>query len=216
MLGILLLITFVGLWQRAKPFIVTIQCAIRHAEQKTIEATCTVDIVKGGSAMSLADKPWLIRELLNFPFLPTPPTVIDTALDLFHLKEDEVFADLGCGEGNVLIRAAERFNAFCVGFEIDYRLLPVAKKSIKQAGLSSKIDVVYADIFTVDLSRFNVLYVYPFPTIAQRLSEKMQEECRKGATVLVHDYSFPTLSLVKTVNVSLSSMHVHKIYVYRF
>jgi 16S rRNA A1518/A1519 N6-dimethyltransferase RsmA/KsgA/DIM1 with predicted DNA glycosylase/AP lyase activity len=165
--------------------------------------------------MSLADKPWLIRELLNFPFLPTPPTVIDTALDLFHLKEDEVFADLGCGEGNVLIRVAERFNGFCVGFEIDYRLLPEAKKNIKQAGLSSKIDVVYADIFTVDLSRFDVLYVYPFPTIAQRLSEKMREECRKGATVLVHDYSLSTLRLVETVYVPVSSMHVHKIYVYK-
>jgi 16S rRNA A1518/A1519 N6-dimethyltransferase RsmA/KsgA/DIM1 with predicted DNA glycosylase/AP lyase activity len=166
--------------------------------------------------MSLADKPWVIRQLLDLPFLSTPPTVIDTALDLFCLKEDEVFADLGCGEGNVLIRVAERFNTFCVGFEIDRRLFPEAKNNIKQAGLSSKIDVVYADIFTVDLSRFDVLYVYPFPTITQRLSEKMRKECRKGATVLVHDYPVPTLRLVETVCVPMSSMHVHKIYVYRF
>jgi SAM-dependent methyltransferase len=209
-----LLITFVGLWQRAKSFIAVIQCSIKRAEQKTIEATCTIDIVKGGSPMSLADKPWLIRELLNFPFLPTPPTVIDTALDLFHLKEDEVFADLGCGEGNVLIRATERFNAFCVGFEIDYRLLPEAKKNIKQAGLSSKIDVVYADIFTVDLSRFDVLYVYPFPTIAQRLSEKMLEECRKGARVLAYDYPLPNLNPVKSVSVPGVGLHSHKVFLY--
>ncbi len=166
--------------------------------------------------MSLDDKPWLIRELLDFPFSPTPLSVIDAALDLIHLGEDEFFADLGCGEAAVLIRAAERCKGFCVGFEIDYRLLPEAKRNIRKAGLSSKVDIVYADLFTVDFSRFNVLYVYPFPTITRRLSDKMRLECRKGACALTYKYPLSELKPAEEVLVSGSIMGAHRIYVYNF
>lgn len=141
---------------------------------------------------------------------------MDAVLDHLSLTENQVFADLGCGEGNVLIRAAERFNVFCVGFEIDYRLLPEAKKNVKQAGLSGRVDIVYVDLFRIDLSRFDVLYVYPFPTIAEKLSRKMQKECRKGAVVLSHEYSLPTLKLCETICIPIDSTHLHKVHIYRF
>jgi SAM-dependent methyltransferase len=166
--------------------------------------------------MCLADKPWLIRELLDLPYLPSPQTAIDAALDHISLGEGEFFADLGCGEGNVLISAAERFNAFCVGFEIDDRLLPMAKRSVKKAELGGKIDVVHADLFTVDLSRFDAIYAYPFPTIAQRLSEKLRDECRKGTTALICDYALPLLNPAETVQVPENNVRQHWIYIYKF
>ena len=166
--------------------------------------------------MCAADKPWLVRELLDLPFLPTPQNVIEAAVDLVKLKPFEFFADLGCGEGNVLIRAAQKSEAFCVGFEIDQRLIPEAKRNIKGEGVSERIDVVYADLFTTDLSRFDVIYVYPFPTIAAQLAEKMLRECKKGARVVVCDYSLPNLTTAESADVSGSGVRKHRIYVYRF
>jgi SAM-dependent methyltransferase len=166
--------------------------------------------------MSLEDKPWLLRELLDLPYLPSPLAVIDAALNALSLKGEGVFADLGCGDATVLVRAAQRRGFFCVGFEIDRRLLLEAKRNIKQAGLSSKVDVVYADAFTVDLSRFDMIYVYPFPPIALRLSEKLRSECKKGAVALVHDYPLPTLVPSEMVQVLENELHTHEIYVYRF
>jgi 16S rRNA A1518/A1519 N6-dimethyltransferase RsmA/KsgA/DIM1 with predicted DNA glycosylase/AP lyase activity len=166
--------------------------------------------------MCLADEPWLVRELLDFPFSPTPLSVIKRALSLVHLKKSEVFADLGCGEANVLIHTAERFNVFCVGFEIDRRLIAEAKRNIAKAGLNGRVDVVHMDLFTVDLSRFDVLYVYPFPTIASRLSEKMHKECRKSACAIAYRYPLHGLNPAKTTDVSGGGMHGHKIFVYKF
>jgi len=166
--------------------------------------------------MSLEDKPWLLRELLDFPFLPSPLAVIDAALNVVNLKGEGVFADLGCGDATVLVRAAQRRHFFCVDFEIDHRLLPETKRKIKRAGLDGKIDVVHADVFTVDLSRFDVIYVYPFPAIAPRLSEKLRSECKKGAIALVHDYPLPNLVPSEMVQVPENELHTHKIYVYRF
>lgn len=164
--------------------------------------------------MYLTDDSWLIRMFLDYPYLPTPPSVIDIMLNLIKLDEDDVFADLGSGEGDVLIRVAEKFNCFCTGFEINFRLLSEAKRKIKRTPLSGKMDVVCADLFAVDLSRFDAIYVYPFPTIAGRLSEIMRQECKKGAKVLTYDYQLPNFKTVKTVRVQ-SGMHAHRIYLYK-
>ena len=166
--------------------------------------------------MSLEDKPWLLQELLDLPYLPSPLAVIDAALNAVNLRGEGFFADLGCGDATVLVRAAQRLNFFCVGFEIDHRLLPEAKQNIKRAGLCSKIDVVHADVFTVNLSGFDVVYVYPFPTITPRLSEKLRNECKKGAIALVHDYSLPNLIPSEIAQVPENELHTHKIYVYKF
>jgi len=166
--------------------------------------------------MSLEDKPWLLRELLDFPLLSSPLAVIDAALNVVNFKGEGVFADLGCGDATVLVRATQRRDFFCVGFEIDHRLLPEAKRNIKRAGLDGKIDVVHADVFTVNLSGFDVIYVYPFPTIAPGLSEKLRNECKKGAIALIHDYSLPNLIPSEMLQVPENDFHTHKIYVYKF
>jgi len=171
--------------------------------------------IQAAEKMSFEDKPWLLRELLDLLYLPSPLAVIDAALKTVEIKKGGVFADLGCGDATVLVRAAQGYDFFCVGFEIDRRLLPEAKRNIKQAGLNDKIDVVHADLFTVDLSQFDVIYFYPFPTITPRLSKKLHSECKKGAVALVHDYPLPNFIPSEIVHVPENELHTHKIYVYR-
>jgi len=150
---------------------------------------------------------------LDYPYLPTPPTVIEAALNLVNLSENQFFADLGSGEGDIIIQAAEKFNCFCIGFELNLRLILEAKRKIKNTKLGNKVEVVCADLFTVDLSQLDVLYVYPFPTITTRLSEKIIDECRKGAKLVTYDYPLQNLKLVKTVDVQ-SGMHSHRVFLY--
>jgi precorrin-6B methylase 2 len=163
----------------------------------------------------VADKPWLIRELIDFPFLPSPQAVIDAALDLLSVRKDAVFADLGCGEGDVLVRAAQKLGVFCVGYEIDQRLLPMAKQNIKRAGVAGCVDVVYADLFTVDLSKFEAIYVYPFPAIAESLAQKIHAECTRGTQVVVHNYVLPTFEPVAWHDVAVNGVHKHRVILYR-
>jgi ubiquinone/menaquinone biosynthesis C-methylase UbiE len=69
----------------------------------------------------------ILRMLAEFPYLPSPLNVIDVALELANLGPDDVFADLGCGDGVVLTRTAERFAVFCMGFDIDRRLVKMPR-----------------------------------------------------------------------------------------
>ncbi|MCS7114723.1 MAG: class I SAM-dependent methyltransferase [Nitrososphaerota archaeon] len=164
--------------------------------------------------MSPDFEPAFIRRLLEFPYLQSPLSVVDVALNMVKIKPGEVFSDLGCGDGTVLLRAAEKFNTYCVGFEINPKLAMLARWKAKNCGLGHLVDVVCADIFTLDLSRLNVIYVYPFPTIIGRLSEKIAAECRKGTRILVHDYPLEGLNPAKSVKIPEKNLHTHLIHLY--
>lgn len=156
----------------------------------------------------------LIRRFLEFPYLPSPISVVDAALNMIDAKPNEIFADLGCGNGTVLIMAAQKFNAFCIGFEINPILARIAHKNAERAGLKRLIEIVNADFFTVDLSKLNAIYVYPFPPIIQKLSEKIANECTKGTRIIVHDYPLAGLNPTKYVQMFGGAYHTHTIYVY--
>ena len=156
----------------------------------------------------------LLRMLLEFPYLPSPLQVIDSALDLAELSPSDVFADLGCGDGVVLIRAARRFRVFSVGFEIDRRQVNIALKKAKVAGLRNLVDIVNSDLFTADISRFTVIYIYPYPPIIGRLSEKIFNECSKRSRIIVHDYPLEYLHPIKVVHIPGGNFHTHQLYLY--
>jgi SAM-dependent methyltransferase len=154
------------------------------------------------------------RMLSDFPYLPSPFQVVDAALELAEPGSRDVLLDLGCGDGFVLLRAAGKFRVFSVGFEIDVRLLEAARRRIRSAGLSHMVDLVHADLFQMDLSRFNVIYVYPFPPVVKSLSLKILKECRRGTRIVVHDYPLEGLKPLRTVSIPSGGEHVHTVYLY--
>jgi SAM-dependent methyltransferase len=67
---------------------------------------------------------WILMACFSFvllfgaPFLPTLKPQIESALALLDLRPDQVMLELGCGDGRVLIAAAER--GICgIGYELN-------------------------------------------------------------------------------------------------
>jgi len=156
----------------------------------------------------------IARILSEFPYLRSPLHVIDRALEAADLSRNDVFVDLGCGDGAVLIRAAERFRVFSVGFEIDPVFVRIARRRVRSAGLQDLIDIVHSDLFSADLSRFNVIYIYPSPLIIERLSSKILSECTEGTRILVHDYPLRLLQPIKVIQLPDGPLHIHTLYIY--
>ena len=57
------------------------------------------------------------------PFIASPQPIVDRMLDLAVIKPGEIVFDLGCGDGRVLITAAQRFKAKGVGIELSANLV---------------------------------------------------------------------------------------------
>src|SRR5215813_12979466 len=72
------------------------------------------------------------------PFLPTLQPQITAALDLLDLKPGQTMLELGCGDGRVLIAAAER-GIVAVGYELNPLLAAVAWLRTRRYGKQVKV-----------------------------------------------------------------------------
>ncbi|WNZ30440.1 MAG: methyltransferase domain-containing protein [Candidatus Bathyarchaeota archaeon] len=109
-------------------------------------------------------------------------------LFLSELKSGEVLYDLGSGDGRAVIMAAKDFGASSVGIELRDDLAKKALMSIHELGLDGKTKIVQSDIFDVDLSDADVVFLYLTTSANERLKPKLEQELKSGTRIVSHDY----------------------------
>ena len=158
--------------------------------------------------------PPVLKPLAELPYLPSPESVIKLGLELADLRAGERMVDLGCGDGRVLVIAARRFGAYAVGIELNPLLVKLAARECALSGVKDCTEVVAGDFFAFDVSRFDVVYCYPSPSITRRLSFKLVSECRRGCRVVVHDHPLEGVDPVAVEELPSQGPHVHRVYLY--
>jgi predicted RNA methylase len=122
------------------------------------------------------------------PFVPSPMPVVRRMIELAELKPREIFFDLGAGDGRTVIMAAKTFGARSVGVEMREDLSKRAMSVIHENGLSDRVTIVNGDIFKVDLSAADVVYLYLTTSANEKVKPKLEGELRKGVRIVSHDY----------------------------
>ena len=77
------------------------------------------------------------------------------------LKDGDVFADLGCGDGRVVFEVAKSFKKVkCIGYEISPIHIMIAKLSKMVCfPFSRRVQILPEDFTKADLSEINVVYI---------------------------------------------------------
>ena len=122
------------------------------------------------------------------PFVPSPTTVVEYMLKLADLKAGEVLFDMGSGDGRTVIMAAKTFGARGVGIEMREDLAKKAMCSIHEHGLDDLVTIMNADMFTVNLTSADVVYLYLTTSANEKIKPKLERDLKKGARVVSHDY----------------------------
>ena len=138
--------------------------------------------------------------------------VVDRMLELAHLKPGETLYDLGCGDGRILIAAAEKYKVKAVGVEISPKLVAKATANIEKEGLADQASVIQGDVLTADLSDADVVTIYLATSLNERLRPRLERFLKAGARVISHDYPVPGWKAWHTEKTD--SRHAHLIYVY--
>jgi SAM-dependent methyltransferase len=127
-------------------------------------------------------------------YSPTPRTIAAEALYLAGLKNDEVFYDLGCGTGEVLI-AASKLCDHVKGVEIEPIRWFIAKLRARKA------KVILGNLFNQDISDADVVFLFQYEgTINDRIAMKIKAETRSGTRVISYLHPIENLKLVKGQN----------------
>ncbi len=125
------------------------------------------------------------------PFVQTPLEVAKKMLELSELRQEETLFDLGCGDGRLIILAAKELGANAVGIELREDLIERAKTEIKRLNLESKVKIIQANFFDVDISNANVVTLYLTSSANERLRPKLEAELKPGSRVISHDFKVP-------------------------
>lgn len=121
-------------------------------------------------------------------FVPTPPDVVDAMLKLAKVGKDDVVYDLGCGDGRIVIAAAQLFGARGVGIDIDPQRIDEARKNAATAGVTGRVQFIQGDLFEVDLSPATVVTLYLLPSLNQKLRPRLLEQLKPGTRVVSHAF----------------------------
>jgi len=121
-------------------------------------------------------------------------------LILAQLKPGEVFFDLGAGDGRTVIMAAKEFGARAVGVELREDLAKRALSSVYEEGLQDRVTIVNGDMFNVDLSQADVVFLYLTTSANEKIKPKLETELKPGARVVSHDYEIVGWKPVKVEN----------------
>ncbi|MGO4807996.1 class I SAM-dependent methyltransferase [Cupriavidus sp. 2MCAB6] len=70
---------------------------------------------------------------------------IDHILTKIRLQPGQTLLDIGCGWGALVMRAADKFGARCVGITLSQNQFDLATERVRQAGLSDRIEIRLQD-----------------------------------------------------------------------
>jgi tRNA A58 N-methylase Trm61 len=134
------------------------------------------------------------------PFVPSPSVVVEYMLKLAGLKAGEVLFDMGSGDGRTVIMAARTFGARGVGIELREDLAKKAMGSIHDNGLDDRVTIVNDDMFNVNLTSADVVYLYLTTSANEKIKPKLERDLKAGARVVSHDYEIVGWHPEKTEN----------------
>ncbi len=123
------------------------------------------------------------------PYFPTPQPLVDRMLEMAELKESDFVVDLGCGDGRILVTAAQRYGAKGLGVDFEAQRIVEANENAKKAGVSDKVEFRRENLFDTDISNSSVLTLYLSLAINIKLRPRILETLKPGARVLSHDFN---------------------------
>jgi SAM-dependent methyltransferase len=144
-------------------------------------------------------------------FVPTPNEVVDKMFELAQVGAKDVVYDLGCGDGRIVISAAQRFGARGVGIDIDPQRIAEATANIRSAGVGDKVRLIEGDLFETDISEATVVTLYLLTRLNVKLRPKLLKELRPGTRVVSHAFDMGEWAPEKKAVVGATSVFLWRI-----
>jgi protein-L-isoaspartate O-methyltransferase len=156
-------------------------CDTRGSLQSCVLRVLTCLALLAGAVLSAA-QPSLA------PYVPTPPDVVDRMLTLARVGPDDMVYDLGCGDGRIVLAAAQKFGARGVGVDIDESLIARARAAARTAGVEDRVTFRVQDAMTIDVSEATVVTLYLLSASNVRLRPILTRQLRPGARIVAHNF----------------------------
>ncbi len=131
-------------------------------------------------------------------YVGTPYDVISIMLQMARTGREDLVYDLGCGDGRMVILAAQKYGCRGIGYEIDPEMVRAAEANVSANGVKELVKIVHADMFTLDLGEASVIMLYLLPELNRKLLPQL-DRMKPGSRVLCHNYGIPGIVADQTL-----------------
>jgi hypothetical protein len=163
------------------------------------EPTWTFPVVAGGR-LYLRDQDVLLcydvrtkaarRQRPDVIFMPTPQDVVEKMLELAGVTKHDVVADLGCGDGRIVVTAAKVYGCKAVGYDLDEECVRLSQENVTKEGVEKLVRIQREDVFAAHLCGVTVVTLYLGPAMNAKLVPKL-EKLKPGARIVSHAFDMP-------------------------
>lgn len=144
-------------------------------------------------------------------FVPTPNDVVNKMLEMAKVTAKDVVYDLGCGDGRIVITAAQRYGCRGVGIDIDPERIREATDNVSRAKVAGKVRFIQGDLFEADISEATVVTLYLLTELNLKLRPKLMKDLRPGTRVVSHAFAMGDWKPERTEFVNGSSVYLWRI-----
>jgi ribosomal protein L11 methylase PrmA len=133
-------------------------------------------------------------------YVGTAYDLISKMLQMAQPKKSDLVYDLGCGDGRILVLAAQKYGCRGVGYDIDPVRIQDSEENVKRNHVEKLVKIIQDDIFTVDLSKADVVPLYLLPDMNRRLLPQL-DKMKPGSRIVCHNYDLEEIVADKTITV---------------
>jgi predicted RNA methylase len=131
--------------------------------------------------------------------------MIDVIIDFSRIKKDDVFYDLGSGDGRILVEAAKK-GIKVIGIEKNPLLNWLARRRTKNF---KNVKIIQGDIFKQKINDASIIVAYLSQKITEKLQKKIEKEVKKGTRIILIDHEFLNWKTVKVKRVGLIPIRLY-------
>jgi SAM-dependent methyltransferase len=145
---------------------------------------------------------------LDVPYVPTTPELVEQMLKLGQVKPADTVYDLGCGDGRIVIMAAQKFGAHGVGVDLNPERIREANENAKKAGVTNRVRFLNANLFDADIHNATVVTLYLLPDVNLKLRPKLLKDLKPGTRIVSHSFDMGDWKPDKELEVNGSRLYL--------
>lgn len=120
-------------------------------------------------------------------WVPTPPELVNTMLNMAKVTPEDFVIDLGSGDGRTVIAAA-KLGAHALGIEYNPDMVELSKNNAIKEGVSDKTEFLNKDLYECDLSKATVITMFLLPEINLKLRPRLLD-LKPGTRIVSNTFS---------------------------
>jgi len=126
---------------------------------------------------------------LDVPYEPSSEEVVNAMIEIAKVGKDDLVYDLGCGDGRIVIAAAQKTGARGVGVDLDPERIKESLENARKANVTSRVQFFQQDLFQTDIGKATVVMLYLWPEVNLKLRPKLLRELKPGTRIVSHSHN---------------------------